>query len=331
MDMLGVGAAWRWTGTAVRIDAPGDVLLLTGAEGETDMRQKAARMVRRLIGVAVRPEAAALAQDDLQDLPDQCFSVTDGQRCYTVTLLPVPASGARLLMFHGAPPPQGRDLWILRVQIDRSGAAAAQHASGGVICFSPGTRILTPSGPQLIETLRPGDLILTKDNGPQELLWRGSRRMSGARLHAMPHLRPIRFRAGALGQGRPDGDLWVSPQHRMLVKGRAARSLFNSDEVLIAAKDLVDHHHVLIDHSLREVTYIHLMLEQHNILFANGLETESFHPSNAALETLAPPDREGLLQLLPALAQNPYAYGDHARRTLTGSEAAILRFDSRAA
>ena len=44
--------------------------------------------------------------------------------------------------------------------------------------------------------------------------------MTGARLYAMPHLRPIRFRAGALGQGRPEDDLLVSPQHRMLVQGR---------------------------------------------------------------------------------------------------------------
>ena len=53
LDMLTVGATWRWTGEAVRIDAPGGVLLLEGAEGAADMRQRAARMVQRLIGVAV--------------------------------------------------------------------------------------------------------------------------------------------------------------------------------------------------------------------------------------------------------------------------------------
>jgi len=327
LDMLTVGAAWRWTGQAVRIDAPGDVLLLEGAEGAADMRQRAARMVQRLIGVAVGTETQGGMLAEPEEMPDQCFIVTDGLQSYPVTILPVPESGARLLMFLGAPPPVDRDLWIVRAQIDRSGGAAGDRAGGGVICFTPGTRLLTPEGPKLIETLRPGDLIQTKDNGPQEILWRGSRRMSGARLYAMPHLRPVRFRAGALGQGRPDEDLWVSPQHRMLLKGAAARALFNSDEVLVAAEDLVNDHSITVDASLREVTYIHLLLDRHNVIFANGMETESFHPSNTALDTIDPQDRARLLALLPGIEVNPHSYGDYARRNLSGSEAAILRHE----
>jgi hypothetical protein len=201
LDMLTVGAAWRWTGKAVRIDAPAGVLLLEGAEGAADMRRRAARMVQRLIGVAVGgTEAGPEAPDESDDLADQCFLVTDGLQTHAVTILPVPDSGARLLMFHGDVPPADRDLWIVRAQIDRSGGAAGDRAGGGVICFTPGTRILTPDGARLIDELRPGDMIQTKDNGAQEILWRGSRRMTGARLYAMPHLRPIRFRAGALGQ-----------------------------------------------------------------------------------------------------------------------------------
>lgn len=327
LDMLTVGAAWRWTGQAVRVDAPGDVLLLEGAEGAADMRQRAARMVQRLIGVAVGTEARGETREEPEEMPDQCFIVTDGLQSYPVTILPVPESGARLLMFLGVPPPVDRDLWIVRAQIDRSGGAAGDRAGGGVICFTPGTRLLTPEGPKLIETLRPGDLIQTKDNGPQEILWRGSRRMSGARLYAMPHLRPVRFRAGALGQGRPDEDLWVSPQHRMLLKGAAARALFNSDEVLVAAEDLVNDHSITVDASLREVTYIHLLLDRHNVIFANGMETESFHPSNTALDTIDPQDRARLLALLPGIEVNPHSYGDYARRNLSGSEAAILRHE----
>src|SRR5690606_22913105 len=126
-----------------------------------------------------------------------------------------------------------------------------------------------------IDALRPGDLIQTRDNGPREILWRGSRRMTGARLYAMPHLRPIRFRARALGQGRPEEDLWVSPQHRMLLRGAAAQALFNSAEVLVAAEDLVNGQSVAVDMAAREVTYIHLLLDRHNVIFANGMETES--------------------------------------------------------
>ena len=331
LDMLTVGAAWRWTGNAVRVDAPGGVLLLEGAEGAADMRQRAARMVQRLIGVAVGTGDRAEGREEPEELPDQCFIVTDGLQSYNVTILPVPDSGARLLMFLGTPPPADRDLWIVRAQIDRSGGAAGDRAGGGVICFTPGTRILTPDGPRPIDGLRPGDLIQTKDNGPQEILWRGSRRMTGARLYAMPHLRPIRFRAGALGQDRPEDDLWVSPQHRMLLRGPAAQALFNSAEVLVAAEDLVNDQSIAVDLAAREVTYIHLLLDRHNVIFANGMETESFHPSNTALDTIDPHDRAGLLQLFPGIEINPHSYGDYARRNLSGSEAAILRHETRAA
>jgi len=311
MDMLSVGAAWRWTGHAVRIDAPGDVLILEGAEGAADMRQRAARMVQRLIGVAVSTDTSPdrRAENGIDEMPDQCFIVTDGTQSWPVTILPVPDSGARLLMFHGATPPSDRDLWIVRTQIDRSGGAAGDRSGGGVICFTPGTRILTPDGAKLIEDLRPGDLIQTKDNGAQEVLWRGSRRMSGARLYAMPHLRPVRIRAGALGKGRPDDDLLVSPQHRMLLRGAAAEALFNSKEVLVMAEDLVNDHSIMVDLTTREVTYVHLLLGRHNIIFANGMETESFHPSNTALDTIDTHERAGLLALVPGIEINPHSYG----------------------
>lgn len=324
-DTLLVGASWRWTGTAVRIDAPGDLLLLEGAEGGADIRRRAALMVQRLIGIAVEDTPQQDEATEGSDLPDQSFVLTDGIKSHVATILPVKDSGAKLLMFLGEAPPEGRDLWIVRTQIDRSGGAAGSRESGGVICFAPGTLLLTPHGARPIESLRPGDLVQTKDNGAQEIQWTGSRRMTGARLYAMPHLRPIRFRAGALGLGRPDGELLVSPQHRMMVRGNMARSLFNADEVLVRAEDLVNDHSVVVDSILREVTYHHLLLERHEIVFANGLETESFHPSATALETIDSHDRARLLQLMPEIEVNPLHYGDFARRNLSRSEAAILR------
>ena len=64
---------------------------------------------------------------------------------------------------------------------------------------------------------------------------------------------------------------------------------------------------------------MHILLERHNIVFANGLETESFHPSNTALDTVDPVQRADLLRLLPEIALNPHSYGDDARRNLSPS------------
>jgi hypothetical protein len=330
LDVIAVGASWRWTGEPVRVDGAQGLLTLQGAEGVADIRKRAARMVRRLIGAALLPGGAPLAEDpgdDDLDCADQSFMVTDGQHSYMATVIEVPDTGSRLVMFLDKMPPSDRDLWIVRHMIDPALQPFGARASGGVICFVPGTKIATATGNRLIEDLRPGDWIQTKDNGQQQVLWSGRKRMSGARLHVMQHLRPIRFRAGALGIGRPEEDLIVSPQHRMILRGPASRALFNADEVLVAAEDLINDHSICVDYHLREVTYIHILLERHQIIWANGLETESFHPSNTALEAVAEDHKAGLLEVLPALRDNPDAYGDYARRNLSRSEAAILRHD----
>ena len=328
LDMLIVGAAWRWTGELVRVDGSQSVLQLDGAEGAEDMRRRAARMVQRLIGAAVAaPGRVAPDIDDGSEPPHQGFVATDGLHSYSISILDVPQTGARLLLFVGQTPPADRDLWVVRTAIDRKANDTGAVTAGGVICFTPGTRLHTPDGPRLIETLHPGDWLCTKDNDAQPVMWCGHRRLSGARLHAMPHLRPIRICANAFGSGRPEDALLVSPQHRMLVQGAAAQALFNTPEVLVAAEDLLNDHSITVDRVLREVTYVHVLLERHQIVWANGLETESFHPSNTSLETVDAAQRAALLSLLPGLADDPQGYGDHARRNLSGPEAAILRHE----
>jgi hypothetical protein len=329
IDLLAVGAVWRWTGAAVRVDGPQGLLLLQEAEGAADLRKRAARMVRRLVGAAVGGAARQGEDDDdlAVDLLEQGFIVTDGHHSFSVTIIAVPDTGAQLLMLVGELPPVDQDLWVVRTSIDRTHSGAGARVAGGVICFTPDTRLATPDGVRQIRQLRPGDMVLTRDNGPQEVLWTGHRRMSGARLYAMPHLRPIRFKVNAMGLYRPDEDLLVSPQHRMLVTGPQAQALFNTAEVLVAAEDLINDVTISVDHALREVTYVHVLFERHNVVWANGLETESFHPSNTALDTVDPAQREGLLHLLPDIEANPHSYGDYARRNISGSEAAILRHE----
>ncbi|WP_232831560.1 Hint domain-containing protein [Pseudogemmobacter bohemicus] len=186
-----------------------------------------------------------------------------------------------------------------------------------------------------VETLCPGDRVITRDNGPQEVLWTGRRHMSGARLHAMPHLRPVRicngaFGEGAFGEGRPDGDLLVSPSHRILMQGRVAQALFNCDEVLVRAGDLIDDHRIRTDLALRDVTYHHILLGRHEILFANGVGADSFHPGEADPAGLDNGDYARLCALLPGIRQDPMRYGDFARRGLSPAEAALFLYEMRA-
>lgn len=330
VQSLKVGAAWAWRGDVVRVDGPNEYLRLERTEREAASRKCAAKLVRRLVKAA-RTNTVNLDEIDADEpLMDCGFVVTNGVKSYTVTMIEVGGGALPLLMFLDDIPPRNTEMWVvhhsLAVQRQSTGGTGAE--TGGVICFTPGTRIETPEGPRLVEELREGDRVQTKDNGAEEIQWIGSRRMTGARLFAMPHLRPVRIRAGALGVERPDQELLVSPEHRMLVRGEVAQALFNTPEVLVSAKDLINDGTIRVDMAMREVTYIHLLLPRHQVLWANGVETESFHPASAALSTLDPTDRARLLEFNPHLEHEPQAYGGFARRNLSSSEAAILRHEA---
>jgi hypothetical protein len=323
---LTVGAAWSWRGDALRVDGPASMLRLDRADGSGSLRKRAARMVQRLVGAAL--ETGAPQDSDAGGAvtyhPQSDFVVTDGARSYTVTLIPIGRGAQPLLMFLDDLPPRQTELWVVHGCAEARPEQADGPDGSGVICFTSGTRISTPRGGVAVEDLLPGDMILTRDNGPRPIEWIGQRHMTGARLFAMPRLRPVRIRVGAFGVQRPDEELLVSPQHRMLLTGPVARDLFNTPEVLVAAKDMIDGRRVVTDTQVRSVTYIHLLLPEHNVVWANGVASESFHPANTALESLAADDRARLLRRHPDIAFDPYTYGGFARRNLTAPEAAIF-------
>lgn len=326
---LRVGATWSWTGETVRVDGPSGVLPLGDALGAVHLRRRAAQSVRRLLG-AVAADTTRLEDVEVEDpISETGFTVTDGRETWTVTVIESLPGKPPLLMFVGAIPPRHVDLWVVSHNIDAEFRNTADDTPGGVICFTPGTMIQTEDGPVLVEDIEEGVRIQTKDNGCEEVLWIGSRRITGARMQVMPHLRPIRLREGALDKGVPDTSIHVSPDHRMLLRGARARALFNQDEVLVAARDMVDDHRVIVDRAVREVCYIHMLLPSHQVVFANGVETESFHPASAALATMEDAQIAQLVERLPDLAGDPQTYGAYARRVLSASEAAILRQDMR--
>lgn len=325
VEALRLGTTWSWSGEAVRVDGPAGVLPLGQSDGLLQRRRQAAQAVRRLLRAAEAGGARAPASETDAPAPliEKGFTLTDGRRTWTVTLIGTGPNRPPLAMFLGDPPPRNTELWIVSHNVDLTARDQEGDAPGGVICFTPGTMILCEDGPRPVETLTEGARLQTKDNGCAEVLWVGRRRITGARLYAMPHLAPVRLTAGALDLGVPDAGLLVSPDHRIVLQGPKARALFNCDEVLVAARDLVNGRSIVVDRSLREVTYIHLLLPRHEIVFANAVETESFHPASAALGTMEDGQLQALLERLPGIAGDPLSYGAFARRVLSRSEAAV--------
>lgn len=324
---LEAGVEWRWRGQAMRVDGPDDVLTLGTPIGDEAMRARASVAARRLLGRAAPPVRAQSGAAFEDANLGESFTVTDGRKIWTANLLEVAEVARPLIVFTGSLPPRDAELWVVRAPATGGTFNRVTEMPTGVICFTPGTRLRTPKGERLVEDLAEGDLIDTRDCGAQEIVWIGRRRMSGARLYAMPELRPIRIRGAALGKGDPQGDLLVSPRHRVLVKGEVAQALFNIDEVLVAADDLLNDRTIARDHTLREVEYVHLLLPRHHVVWANGVETESFHPASTDLDTVTPHQRARLAQIVPGIEEDPACYGQAARRELTRSEAAILRHE----
>lgn len=184
-----------------------------------------------------------------------------------------------------------------------------------IICFTAGTRIATPAGLRAIETLRPGDLVMTRDNGLQPVRW-----ISQSTVPAAGNLAPVRIKAGQFGAER---DLLVSPQHRMLFFGSQASLLFGESEVLVSAV------HMLNDRSIRRepggtVTYVHVLFGQHEIIYAEGAASESFHPGVQAVSALEEPVREELFRIMPDLRWHSGEGGRTARLCASRHEAALL-------
>ncbi|MCP3971443.1 MAG: 2,3,4,5-tetrahydropyridine-2,6-carboxylate N-succinyltransferase [Rhodobacteraceae bacterium] len=192
-----------------------------------------------------------------------------------------------------------------------------------VPCFVAGTLIRTPEGERLVETLEMGDLVLTQDHGAQPLRWIGNRTVPAEGSHA-----PIRIAAHTFGVHRT---ILVSPQHRILIRDSLSELLFGEAEVLVAAK------HLLNDRTVTRrvgglVQYFHLMFDEHQVVFSEGLPTESFLPGPQAEASFDQAAVQELTSLFPELDLATGAgYSPTARRTLRAHEAAVLMSGAMAA
>ena len=189
-------------------------------------------------------------------------------------------------------------------------------------CFTPGTQIATPKGTVSVENLREGDKVITRDNGIQEIRWVGQKTMSAAKLDASPNLQPILIREGALGDGLPERDMWVSPQHRMLLTSARAMFYFGEPEIFVPAKHLLSKPGINRAQG-GEVQYIHFMFDHHQVVLSDGTWTESFQPGDMSLAGLDSEARSELLEVFPELGRKGTLY-PAARQTLKSFEANLI-------
>ncbi len=136
------------------------------------------------------------------------------------------------------------------------------------VCYAAGTRILTPRGERVVESLTPGEVVSTVEGDQlvsRQVKWLGRRRVD-LRSHPRPEsVAPVRIRRGAFADAVPHRDLLVSPNHGILVDG-----------MLICARQLVNGATIVQDEDLTSVEYFPVELDGHAILLAEGLPAESY-------------------------------------------------------
>jgi hypothetical protein len=94
--------------------------------------------------------------------------------------------------------------------------------------------------------------------------------------------------------------------------------------LMVPAKHMVDNLAVPRDSS-DQVTYIHMLFDQHEIIYAEGAATQSFHPGLLGIDAIHCAASEELLAIHPNRRSDVSLYGDTARRCLKRHEANLLR------
>ncbi len=185
-----------------------------------------------------------------------------------------------------------------------------------VPCFGEGSQIDTPEGPRAIETLVAGDLVVTRDHGTQPIRWIGHRTVA-----AEGRNRPILIASGTMGAVR---DLLLSKQHRVLVAHEWAHLLFEEPEVLVKAIDLINDKTICLDTSRKQITYFHMMFDQHEVVTANGVACESYFPGPSTMRGFDSQTQDEILRLFPRMERDGRGYGHPARSMLSTYEARSL-------
>ena len=74
-----------------------------------------------------------------------------------------------------------------------------------------------------------------------------------------------RCKKDALGKNYPFQDLYISPNHSLLLNGK-----------MVLAKNIVNGETIYQDKECENLEYYHLECEQHSAIFANGVLSESY-------------------------------------------------------
>ncbi|MCY4337014.1 MAG: Hint domain-containing protein [Litoreibacter sp.] len=181
------------------------------------------------------------------------------------------------------------------------------------MCFGRGTRITLSDGRQCpVEALTVGDRVLTRDNGMKRILWIGRRTVQAVGAFA-----PVVITPGVLGNAE---NVTLAQHHRILISDWRAEVMVGARDVLIQAKELVNGESVFV-RSGGFTQYTQIVFDAHQVIYAEGVPTESLKISEQILASLP---AELAAEIRRAVPSPQTTAGSRPRLPLDGAKAATL-------
>jgi hypothetical protein len=200
---------------------------------------------------------------------------------------------------------------------------AVNTTSPVVVCFLNGTLIETETGPRPIDDLQVGEKICTADGRLVPLRWIGARIISPAEMMFYPHLQPVTIPKGLFGPDLPFKTLRLSAPHRVAMGGGHVQLYFGFDNALMPVHHLT-HYGAFRSLPQRNVTYYHLMFDEHEIIVANGVPCESYQLGQIGVLALTPDQYEAAISACPGQTEASLLARKDCMPSLSGYEAKVL-------
>jgi uncharacterized delta-60 repeat protein len=151
------------------------------------------------------------------------------------------------------------------ISLSNSGITSlTSNSSTTPICFARGTHIQIGEQSKPVESLSISNQVSTK-TASAAIKWIGYQRRTPEFAQFQDYL-PVKISAGALDDNLPLRDLYLSPDHALLVDGH-----------LIHAKALVNGKTIVqMTEWEGDIEYYHIETEAHEIIYAEGVPCETF-------------------------------------------------------
>lgn len=172
------------------------------------------------------------------------------------------------------------------------------YEQNSVACFGPGTMIATRNGEIPVEWLDTSDMVLTRDDGFQPILWVGRTRVPSGYFGEYPDECPVRIAPGTLGPNSPTHPLQVTGDHRVMIRAVEAELMFCSTEVFAPAKAWADTGLATKTEPSGSYMLTHILLASHHVILAQGAWVESLFPGPETMRRLDPESQAKLNGLL---------------------------------